>query len=152
MSENSVVLSTNNQLFVNTDLSKIFLWNNRYETDNYINNSYYEPITLNAGTVMGRIATTGVLIPCQAGAADGSQYPIGILARDLVIDIGETVQAPICVAGDVAEEMILFFNGAATGMSLDYVVSDRRMRDRLAADTVGIKIVPCVDLTGYDNQ
>ena len=55
-------------------------------------------------------------------------------------------------AGDVAEEMILFFNGAATGMSLDYVVSDRRMRDRLAADTVGIKIVPCVDLTGYDNQ
>lgn len=152
MSENSVVYSTTNQLTVNQDLSKIFLWNNRYETDNYINNSYYNPITLNAGTVMGRIATSGVLIPCQAGATDGSQYPIGILARDLVIDSGESVQAPICVAGDVAEEMVLFYNGAATGMSLNYVVSDRRMRDRLAADTVGIKLVPCVDLTGYDNN
>lgn len=144
--------NTSNQLTVNTDTSKIFIWNNRYDATNYVNNSYYDPITLVAGTVMGRVAATQVLIPCEAGASDGSQYPIGILAHDLEVDSGDTVSATICVSGDVAEEKVVFFNSDATGMSLDTVVSDRSMRDRIAADTIGINLVAGTEMTAYDND
>jgi hypothetical protein len=141
-----------NSLTVNTDTSKLFIGRNRYESDNYVNNSYYDPITLPAGTVMGRVAATNVLIPCQKGATDGSQYVVGILAQDLLIDSGDTVSAAVCVEGDVNENMISFFNSEATGMGLNTVVGDRTMRDRIAGDTVGIKLVPCEEMTDYDNQ
>lgn len=149
MSQNSVVNSTSNFLQVQTDLSKIFLWNNRYENDGYTNNSSYDPITLSAGTLMGRIASTNILVPCTSTASDGSQYPVGVLAQDVTLASGVSQTVSICVAGDVAQDKIIF---AKPGDGLETVVSSRRYKDRIGADTVGIKLVPSTDNTIYDNQ
>jgi hypothetical protein len=35
---------------------------------------------------------------------------------------------------------------------MDTVISARTIRDRIGADTVGIKLVGETELTGYDNQ
>ena len=148
MSTVSTVLNNGQQAISNFELSKIFILNNRYENDNYINNSSYDPITILAGTLMGRIASTGVLVPLNASANDGSQFPLGILAQDLVVPGSTTVQGTICVSGDVAQEkVILFF-----GNTLDTVVSGRRLRDLIGASTVGIKLVPGTEMTQFDNQ
>jgi hypothetical protein len=147
MSTQSQALNTGQQAIINTDLSKIFIWNNRYENALY-NNSAYDAVTLSAGTLMGRVAATGWIKPLASGASDGSQFPVGILANDITVDGGDLVTVAICVAGDVAEEMIIL-DGSDT---METTISDKRLRDRIGSDTVGIKLVQSTEMTGYDNQ
>lgn len=147
MSSQSVALNTGQQAIIHTDLSKIFILNNRYQKDNYVNNSSYNPISLSAGTVMGRVSATGVLAPLNAGASDGTQFPVGILAQDLEIDSGETVSATICDAGDIAAEKVIFFT---PGNGLETVVSSRRMKDHIAAQ--GMNLVSSTEMTQEDND
>lgn len=149
MSTFTEVENTGSQAHFQTNTNKIFIGENRYENDSYVNNSLYDPITLEAGTVMGRIAATRILVPIQPSASDGSQYPVGILAQDLTVDSGDTVQAALCVYGDVAEDQIKFYNDQ---YDLNTVVSSRTLRDRIKGDTAGIRIIPSTDLTGFDNE
>lgn len=148
MSYINQVLLTNNQAITNYDLSKVFLLNNRYLKGNYTN-SGYSPITLTMGTIVGRVATTGEIVPCDSSASDGSEYPIGILAQNYTVAAGVEVEVMYCVCGDVAQEEIGFYNGTDT---LNTVVGGRQYQDRIACDTVGIIIKPSVDLTDYDNS
>lgn len=147
MSSNQFILTGNNSAIINTDLSKIFIGSNRYDSFDY-NNDTYDPVTLYAGRLMGRNSTTGLLQVCDADATDGSQYPIGILAGDYTIQDGATNSLAICVEGDVVTGKVTF-----TGVqTMDTVVDSRRLRDRIGADTVGIKLVDTTDHTYYDNQ
>lgn len=149
MSDITNPVNTGQQMITNYDVSKIFLWNNRFENDNYVNNSNYNPVTLRAGTVMGRVALTNVLVPCDASQIDGSQFPIGILAQDMTISGGQTIKATICVSGDVAAGKVIFF----TGNTLETIVAGRRMKDRIQSDSVGIKLVfGSTEMTSIDNQ
>lgn len=148
MSSATIRVNTGQQITTDYDLSKIFIFDNRYENDNYVNNSNYNPITILAGTVMGRVAVTGVLVPSLASANDGSQFPIGILARDVVgLAGGTTVQCSICVSGDVAEDKVIFFFSD----TLETVVNGRRYRDRIQSDTVGVLLRKRTEMTDYDN-
>jgi len=142
-------VNTGNQITSDYDLSKIFLFNNRYEADNYVNNYTYGSLNLLAGTVMGRIASTGSLVPCDASAVDGSQFPIGILAHDLLnLQSGEVrAGVTICISGDIAAEKLIFI----TGNTLDTVVNGRRFRDRIQSDSVGLLLRTVTDMTDFDN-
>lgn len=147
MSENNIVLNTGQQAIINYDTTKIFLWDNRYENANYTN-STYDPITLDAGTLMGRISATGAIVPLTSGASNGSQFPYGILNQTRTIAAGATVSLAVCVGGDVAKEKVIF-QGSDTFAT---VVSGKRLDDRIAGDTLGIKLVAGTQLTGFDNQ
>lgn len=147
MSENSIALNNGQQAIINTDLKKIFVLNNRYASGSYTN-SVYDPETLYAGQLMGRVSATQKLVKLFSGSTDGSQYPVGILAQDIQVEEGSTVTLSICVAGDVEESKILF----ETNDNLSTVISGRSIRDRIAADTVGIKLVSSTEMTAYDNQ
>jgi hypothetical protein len=151
MSSKSVVLNTGNQAIINTETAKIFLRDNRYQKGNYLNNGAYDPLTLVAGTVMGRIATgagtLGNVVPLFSLAGDGSQFPIGILADDVEIDSGDTKEVTIVDFGDVAEDKVVFYYNNDT---LNTVVSSRRLRDHIQAQ--GIKLIVINEMTQYDNQ
>ena len=148
MSSATITINTGQQITTQYNLEKLFLWSNRYENDNYVNNFSYSTITLLAGTVMGRVASTGVLIPSTASAVDGSQYPIGVLARDIVnMAAGSTQLCAICIAGDVSAPLLIF----TFGDTLDTVVNGRRYRDRIQADSAGIVLRGRTEMTGYDN-
>jgi hypothetical protein len=147
MSTNSIVLNNGQELFVNFDVSKIFIWGNRYENAPYINSTYND-VTLLAGTLMGRVSANGYIKPLTSGASDGSQFPVGILANDVVVVAGSLVSLPICNDGDVREDLVIF----QSGDNMDTVVSSRRLRDRISSDTVGIRLVPNTEMTGVDNQ
>jgi hypothetical protein len=136
-----------NPLITNFDTSKTFVWNVRTATANYTN-STYDDVTLQQGTLMGRISASGLIIPLTSGASDGSQFPLGVLLEDTTIEGGDTQELTIAVAGDVVESKIKL-QGSDT---LNTVISGRRIRDRIGADTVGIKLVGADQMTGLDNQ
>lgn len=145
MSTNSIVLSNGQQMTITTDLSKIFLWNNRYDQADYTAGA---DITLPAGTLLGRIHATGKVVPLASAATDGSQFPVGILAQDTFVANGATVSLTYCVAGDVAADKVIY-DGTDTG---ETVVSAKRLKDRIASDTVGIKLVNSTSNSDFDNQ
>jgi hypothetical protein len=136
-----------NQITTNIDQSNIFVFNNRYETADYTN-STYDDVEILAGTLMGRVSATQEIVPLDSSASDGSQYPVGILAQDTTIEGGDTVSLTICVAGDVVEDKVIL----ADGDTMATVISGRSIRDRIGADTVGIKLVGSDQMTAYDNQ
>jgi hypothetical protein len=148
MSYGNTRVNTGVQTTTDVNVSKIFIWNNRYETDNETNNYTYSTLSLYAGTVMGRVRGTGVLVPSKASAVDGSDVPVGILAHDLINMIaGETRTCTVCIAGDAAQEQLIFIDGD----TLDTVVNGRRYRDRIQGDTAGIILRSVTGMTDYDN-
>lgn len=146
MSTQATPINTNNQATINTDLSKIFILNNRYEAVK-LYNATGGALTYPAGTVLGRIAANGRVVPLTSAAADGSQFPVGILADDYTVGAGAIVDATMCIAGDVAAEKVLL-QGADT---LDTAVSSRLIRDRIKGDTMGINLVTGTEMTAFDN-
>ena len=141
----TIGINNGQQLTVNTDTSKIFLWNNRFDKGSYTN-STYDAVTILAGTVLG-MTTAGALVPFTSGASNGSQYIVGVLNEDHVLEAGETKEVYFCVSGDVAEEMLLFQGSD----DLETVVGGRRVREKIGADTIGINLIASQDLTKYDN-
>jgi hypothetical protein len=148
MSTQTTTVSNGSSLFVNTDTSKIFIRENRYERDSYVNNSGYDPITLKAGTIMGRISATGILVPWTSTASDGSQNVVGILADDMQIAGGATAAASICIYGDVAKEQLVF---TKPGDAFETVVAGRRVFDKIKSETAGIRIITTDEMTNFDN-
>lgn len=135
MATTTINLNNGQQLTITTDLSKIFLWNNRYtQADN--TNATGATIDYAQGTIMGKIAATGKIIPLVSGATNGSQYPVGILAEDYSVPAGATVTMTYCVAGDVASEKLVFTGGN----TLATVIEAKTLGDRIASDTVGIML------------
>ena len=136
-------------LYIDYDLSKLFLWDNRYENGT-INNSGYSDVTYNPGTVLGRVASTGYLVPFDSTASDGSQYVIGVLNDGIIVPAGGKSYVAYCVSGDVAVDQLIL-NGSDT---LDTVVTgrDRTVKDVIAADSVGLHLVFGQNLTFADNS
>lgn len=144
MSSNSIAVNTGQQMTIKTDLSKIFIWNNRTAVANF---TAVADVTLLAGTLLGKVGATGKVVPLDSAATDGSQYPVGILSDDYTVLSGATVQLTYCVAGDVAQEKVIL----AAGDTMASLVEDRSIYDRIGSDTVGIKLVASTSNSEYDN-
>ena len=149
MSTTTELTTESNFLIGVTDVSKIFLGNNLTENDSYVNNSGYDPITLLAGTVLGRVASTGILVPSVSTAGDGSQYVVGILGQDLQISAGGTVKALVFVGGKIAQEQVKFF---VPTDNLWTVVGSRNYHDKIQAEAVGIQLIQTSEQSYEDNS
>lgn len=149
MSSQTTRVNTGQQITSDYNLRKIFIWDNRYENDSYVNNSNYNPITILVGMLMGRVTSTGYIVPWRAGAVDGSQFPIGVLAQDVIgLAGGASQKASLCVAGDIDASMIIFF----AGDTLETIDNGRRVKDSIQANSVGIKLVfNSTEMTDFDN-
>lgn len=146
MSKQTIVTNTGLQAHITTDTKKIFLWENRYITAP-LNNSAYDDVTIPAGTVMGRVTSTGYVKPLRSTYSDGSEIPVGILADDYTVDGGALIDVSLCNYGDINENAIIFENGTD---NLDTTVSGQRLRDRL--HNIGLRIIPSDEQTGTDNE
>lgn len=141
-------LNNGQQSITNYDLSKIFVFNNRYDQTRKVVNSEYDPMSIPAGTVMGVIAGANTLWPCISTATDGSQDPVGILAADITIADGTSSIVPLCISGDIVQDKIKLWNTPTDTLST--VVSSKTFYDRINA--LGIKIVANNEQTYLDNQ
>ncbi|MCK4883276.1 MAG: head decoration protein, partial [Candidatus Diapherotrites archaeon] len=107
MSTGTIKTQGENQLHVEYDISKIFVFSNRYETETLLNASGGVKTFL-PGTLLGRVSASLKLVPVASGASDGSEIPVGILATevtDLADTSEETVQ--VCISGDVVESKLI---------------------------------------------
>lgn len=148
MSSASIRINTGQQVTTDYEIGKIFLFQNRYENDSIIQNFGYSTISLLAGTVMGRVSATGYLYPSRADANDGTQFPVGVLAQDVIaLAAGATQRVSICIAGDVAQEKLIFTFGG----NINQLVSGKMYRDRIQTDSAGIILRPSSEMTDYDN-
>lgn len=145
MSSQTIVTNTGQQAHIVTETAKVFLWNRR-SAPGQVNNSEYDDLDIPEGTVMGRIATTGLLVPCASGASDGSQFPVGILIGGVVVPYGETLNVFVCDDGDVNAGQLIF-DGTD---DLDTVVDGRQLRDHLKL--MGIKPIVSTEMTKSDNE
>ena len=148
MSKITNVSQNDNFLHNDYDTSKLFLFDNDDEVGELLNDSGAAK-TFEAGLVMARVAATNQLVPLDPAGADGSQYPVGILMQT-VTDLADaaTKQVNIVISGEVAENLIIL-EGATT---LDTVIENKTVRDRIKSDTRGIALVPVKALTKFDNQ
>jgi hypothetical protein len=141
------VFNNGQQAIFNYDSSKTFIWNPRFATAAHTN-SGYDPVTLKAGTVLGRVSATAKVIPMKSTAVDGSQTPVGILAEDVFVEDGDTMDLTYCIGGDVAEEKVIF---ARVGDTFNTVVGGRIYRDLILSNTQ-IYLITAKELSAYDNS
>lgn len=156
MSTVTTVNQTTNQAHFDYDISKIFVFGNRYTQDTLLNDSGALK-TFYPGTVLGRIAATGKLVPCDSTATDGSQIPMGVLKSEVELAIAGEATVYVCIKGDVVSSKLIF-TGAET---VDTVVT---IQDSVPADTTytrtmkdliqstGIILIETEELTDFDNQ
>lgn len=141
------ISKTTNTLHTDYDVSKIFVFSNRYEGGTLLN-ATAGTLSYAPGTLLGRVTASGKLVPVASAAVDGSQFPVGVL-KTSVVDLAAAGEATvnICIAGDVVESKVIL-DGADT---MDTIIDARPIKDRIAADTMGIKLVDSFELTGVDN-
>ena len=120
MSTNTEVENTGQQAHFQMDLGKVFIGDNRYAKANFTNDTY-DSITIPIGRLMGRVSATQEIVPHDKDATDGSQFPVGVLAAEYIIEEGDTRELTFCTSGDVAEEKVVL----ATGDTFASVISDR---------------------------
>lgn len=131
----------------NYSTEKLLVFNNQFTTGTATNDSG-DAVVLPIGTIMGRVASSGELIPLQSDAEDGSQYPVGLLLTDYSFADGESKSVQLVVAGEVNANLLSF---AKEGDDLDTVIEGKQLRDRLAGDTVGLNLRFPDELSKFDN-
>ena len=138
---------TRNQLSTDYDFSKTFRFANSYIKGEFINDTGAE-VTLKIGTVLGRKASDASLKVLKFDAADGSQFPVGVCAEEVVVAIaGAVPDLYVCNSGDINLSSIIL----PAGTTLDSVISDKILRDRIVSDSKGIRLVPVTQNTSFNN-
>lgn len=68
---------------------------------------------IKAGTLLGRITSSGYYNVYDASATDGREIPVGVLMYDITINEGETINAPIIVLGTLIKEYLTGYDANA---------------------------------------
>lgn len=143
----TAVKTNSNARTINYTATSVFIFGNDYHSGEYANSSGAS-VTITLGDVLGKIGTSGNIVPLNTGATDGSQLPIGIAAETITVADGGSSDITYCISGEVNEGAV----NVAGSSTLDTVVSNRRIRDRLQSDTLGIQLITSTDLTDHDNS
>jgi hypothetical protein len=139
-----------NKLVTNYDFSKTFLYDIQTERATLVNAAPGDADTVYAiGTLMGRVAADNQIVPCVSTATDGSQFPVGVLMEEVTgLATAATKDVNIAVGGEIAQEKLII----DAGDTLDTVIDDKTLADRIKSDTIGIKLVEVDELSDFDNQ
>lgn len=138
--------ATQNMLTTNYDSTKLVLKDGNYENATYTN-STGGPITIEVGTLLGRVSATNKVLPLKSAAVDGSQYPVGISTQEITVADTESATIEFVIGGEV-EGTLLVLDGTDT---LATAISGKTLGDRIKSDTLGILLVNSDELSGYDN-
>lgn len=138
--------ATQNFIAADSLRQKAFIFNNEFESGSMLN-ATGGALTYAVGTLLGRVAASNKLVPLTSDAVDGSAFPVGILAEEVTIGAGASIDVQFCISGDV-NSSVLVLQGAD---ALTTVVDLKTIGDRIKSDTQGIRLVAVSDSTFYDN-
>ena len=145
----TIVSTTSNQSFADYDRSKFLLGSNEFSRADYTDSGAGS--TLAAYLVVSKVSATGKLVPWAIAAADGSEFPVGLLwlggEANITVGAAATKNLEFVNKGRVAKDLIAFPN-AETLASV--VLGMGRLDDWL--EMVGLVLESTIDLTGVDNS
>ena len=136
-----------NQIDNSYDFSKLALGGNEFITGTYTPSGN---VTVAEGTVFGRITATGLLLPCEHGASDGSQIPVGVfyngIAGSKTIASGVATVITLINKGKIDAGKVAF--GGSTVIT-SAVSGGKQMRDYL--NDLGLVLESVTELNKADN-
>lgn len=146
MSIISEVTRTANQTNTSYDVSKVGLGNNEFITADYTST---DAIDIAEGTVFGRIHATGKIAILDKDAANGSQFPIGVMYNGIggtkSVGAATTVTLTLINKGRINAGKLAF----SSGTTVESVVSSRQVRDYL--NDIGLVLESSTQLSALDN-
>ena len=138
-------VNAENQMFTDYDVSQLLLGNNSFVSGTFA--AYGTDMVIDPGTVVARLTTTGEFVPLDTSATDGTQYPVGLLIKQLTVADGGKADTQIVNKGKINENLIRFWN---SGQGLDTIVDNRSIFDWL--NDIGFEIEGSDELTKVDNS
>jgi hypothetical protein len=148
MSTITNVESTKNQLITNYDVSKLLLGDNE-TVDGDVSASGAD-VEIVQGMIMGRIGSTGKLVPCVNTATNGSQFPVGIALETITVTDGTTRTITVVNKGSIAESKLNFAGAETLDALIGPANNQRQYRDYL--NDLGLILEGGTELTAVDNQ
>jgi len=139
--------SNNNQALTTYDYTKLFSTSFKIISGTYTNSSGGEQ-TLSEGMLFGRVHSTGLLAILKSASSDGSQIPLGINLTAVTVANGASATIKLAVTGRCNQDELVL-DGSDT---LETVVDNRQLRDRIPADTEGIELESFTNLVNLENS
>jgi len=145
MSTGNTAENETNKLVTNYNTAVLLLGHNTY-IDAPFNNSTYDDIEMDAGTLMGRITSTDYVDQLDASQSDGTEKPLGVLSKPFTLVAGGVTTVTMAVSGRVRKDKIILrladqFTDDVDGQNLGDLITQ-----------IGITMVDVDDLTEFDNQ
>ena len=155
-----VKVNGTNARFIDHTVKKLFVWDNRYDNALFDEPDGSGEFTLAYGTVVGRIAATGKIAVWAPDAEDGSQFPIGVVAKSYTMAESATgVNVCYGISGDIDQNLLVLPDGEDLDSTVTVqdgsdpaadTTNVRILRDMLQA--IGFKLVGGDELTEFDNS
>lgn len=142
----TTVTNTSNNMVENYDVSKVALGDNKFIQADYTST---DAITLQEGTVFGRIHATGKIAILDKDASDGSAYPVGVLynaGSPKTVGATTTVTLTLINKGSIDASKLAF----ASGTTVASVVGVKQLKDWL--NDLGLVLIDSAQLAALDNQ
>jgi hypothetical protein len=137
--------ATRNQSTADYSVNRPFIWNNKFQTGVFTNNSGAQLTLLQCVFVARHLTVAGALIPVtSSNLAD----IIGIASQEGSIVLANTATANItyCYEGGIDVNLLVM----PSGVTLDTMVGNKALRDIIAA--LGLELDnTTVNLTNFDN-
>jgi len=154
-SSSSIITNTDSYAHVNYERKNIFLRNPEYVRETFDETTGSDQ-TIEAGQLLGRVASSGKMVKQDPSVADGSQFVAGVAAEDIDVAANGEKDLQVCISGEINENKVILkgsntlatvIGGGGTN-SYDYT---KTIRDSLRADTKGIRLRVVEDLSAPDN-
>lgn len=137
-------------LITSFNYAQLLVWKPRTQTATYTN-STGGSVTIAAGTLIGRVVATNLILPQVSTATDGSQVPIGVAIIDYTVANGASATITFAVSGDLNSGLIVFGGSdtLATTVSVGGDITGT-INDILTGR--GLYPVPSTEFTYADNS
>jgi len=135
-------INTESQSGVEVKFGQTFVRINDTAKETLVNNTADE-ITIVSGTLLGRVNSTMKVTFFDASAVDGSQYPVGAVAKDFTLGAGEEVGIVMVYDGAIPDDNLVT---AQEDDTMSTIIDGISLKDRLKINC-HLKVVGMTDNT-----
>ena len=125
-----------NPSVTNVDIGSVALEDARYDDDIFVAAG---AITLEEGTVLGRVTASGKLYLFDKSASDGTEVPIKVMGYKKVIEAAGDIPVRPILSGGVKKDRLIIAAGGDT--TVDDVVVDQLKDSSIVAQTVTEQLI-----------
>lgn len=153
LTTNTTKTNDSNFAVKNTEHSYLQLGENKTKTYKFDEPDGSGEFTLELGTLVAVVSSSGKIVKHDASATDGSQFPVGFVTRDVTMAQGATdVDVLVVIAGRVNKSLIKLNGQNLSDPIQNPTDYNRNIAEAIEGDTYGIELVDEDQLDAFDNS